>query len=141
MLADEADADTAKHCFCINSTARLSRLLHENEFKKNIKFRIEEGLVRSHKTSKFIDAFKSFAEKNVPSSLKQLKYSDLWTDEDNDRVFMTVDRTEEHDAVSAMTAFVVLAYTADLKLFEQKLKKFVDNAYIFGYDLAAVDKI
>lgn len=131
-------------CFRISSPFNLRRLVQENEVKRNVKYKVEEGLVRSFPTDKFLDVVGRWLEKNLPSDMQNLTFKDIGEEEEgedfNSTIFGTMDRTPEKDGVSAMLSILIPVRSEDMVEFRKSLMSFIEGAYVYGYDLTSIER-
>ena len=132
--------DSPKCHPCPDSPFNLTRLVHENEVKRGIRFMFE-GLIKTYPTDMFANAFINELRGLVPEELRKLTFGDAGcTDMPEEQpIFETVDVSDEIDGVSAMVAFTVPLYKDGLSGFKNKLLKVVRNVYVFGYDLSSIE--
>lgn len=125
---------------CPDSQFNLTRLVHENEVKKGIRFMFE-GLIKTFPTEKFANAFINEMRNLVPEELRDLTFGDVGcpTMDEDQPIFETVDMSDEIDGVSALVAFTIPLYKDNLKKFKDDLLKVVRNVYVFGYDLSSLE--
>ena len=125
---------------CPDSQFNLTRLVHENEVKKGIRFMFE-GLIKTFPTEKFANAFINEMRNLVPEELRDLTFGDVGcpTMDEDQPIFETVDMSDEIDGVSALVAFTIPLYKDNLKKFKDDLLKVVRNVYVFGYDFSSLE--
>ena len=127
---------------CPNSPFNLTRLVYENEIMNGTRFMFE-GLIHTYPSEKFAKVFVGEMGKIVPDELKKLTFGDVGcsTMPQNDKVFGTIDHSDEVDGICAMMVFVVPVPSTDTSKFKDRLMNAVKNVYVFGYDLSSVEQL
>lgn len=123
-----------------DSPFNLTRLVHENEVKRGIRFMFE-GLIKTYPTEKFANAFINELRDAIPEELRELTFGDAECPDmpEDQPIFETVDMADDIDGISGMVAFTIPLYKDDLSDFKNKLLKAVRNVYVFGYDLSSIE--
>lgn len=138
---DNLPSVDGRGCFRISSPFNLRRLVQENEVNQNVKYRVEEGLVRSLPTDKFLDSVGKWLEKNLPTDMQNLTFKDIGEeDSDSSTILGTIDKTPENDGVSAMMSILIPVRKEDMAEFKSRLMSFIEDAYVYGYDLTSIDR-
>ena len=132
--------DSPKCHPCPDSPFNLTKLIHENEVKKGIRFMFE-GLIKTYPTDMFAKAFINELRDAIPEELRELTFGDAECPDmpDDQPIFETVDMADDIDGISGMVAFTIPLYKDDLSSFKSKLLNAVRNVYVFGYDLSSIE--
>ena len=125
---------------CLNSPFNLTRLLYENETRHGIRY-LNEGVVKTYPTKKFVKAFEKIANELVPDELKSLKTSDIGEGGD-ENLFMMTYQTPEVDGVSSIVSIAIPIYKRDMDNAKKRLLSFVETTYrTYGYNLSSIDEL
>lgn len=132
------------HIQSVNNPFNLSRLVHENETSKGIRY-LSEGLIATYPTKKFMDSLLRGMKSELPYELKKLTFGDIdaldYGFDGDETLFGANYATPETDGVSAMFSIVVPVPKSDMGGFKEYIKKEVDSNYVYGYDLTAISEI
>ena len=128
----------------INNPFNLSKLIYEHETSKGIRY-INEGLIVTYPTKKFMDSILHRMRAELPYELKKLTFGDIdaldYGFDKDDELFGANYATPEVDGVSAMFYIVVPVLKSDMDRFKKYIKQEVDSQYVYGYDLTAINEI
>lgn len=90
--------------YCLNSVADIYKQIVEHE--QNIMF-TSEALIKTYPTNKFINFIKQALTKSVSKSLLNLKFSDIETNGNTNKLIDTVEMEQLTDQVSPAITFVI----------------------------------
>lgn len=127
---------TSTISYCLNSTADIYKQIVKHE--QGIMF-TSEALIKTYPTNKFINFIKQVLTKNVSKSLLSLKFSDIETNGNANKLIDTVEMEQLTDQVSPAITFVIPLHANNLAERMEIAKKITDLSWACGYYLTAFE--